>query len=175
MERARRCLIMTTGQISTTMDLLIPRAQELACSRAHWSVTTRRRVQLGGRRWQSTCSQILIIGFHIAVGILANTHSSYAAISDIPDDHYLTAQSAMECRQAGGRWAPISRVPTTVMGCAKPTPDAGNFCHDNQDCATLCITVRNEKSVENICYGWSSAAGECLRLAKNPSREICFD
>lgn len=109
------------------------------------------------------------------MGILTATNSSYGAPSNAPEDHYLTAKSAAECRQAGGRWAPISRVPTTVMACAKPTPDAGKPCHVNHDCLTLCIVDESEKFAEHICYGWSSAVGECLRLAENPSREICYD
>ena len=91
------------------------------------------------------------------------------------DERYLITESAIECREAGGRWVPSSRVPVTVMSCAKPTPDAGEICHQNEDCASLCISAINAQSIENLCYGWSSATGECLRLVENPYKEICFD
>ena len=101
--------------------------------------------------------------------------SLHAANTSTSDTPYLTAASASECRRAGGRWVPISRVPVDVMSCAKPTPDAGESCNHNRDCSTLCIAKTDGSSSENICYGWSSAIGECLRLAENPSRETCFD
>ena len=114
------------------------------------------------------CIGIMIIGSVSTYG------SSTTTLPEL-DERYLPATSATECREVGGRWVPSSRVPVTVMSCAKPTTDAGKVCFRNDDCSSLCIRPANAKSIQNICYGWSSAVGECLRLAENPSKEVCFD
>ena len=163
-----------TGQISTTTDPPMPRALAPACDRAHWSATTR-RLQLDASYQRTKGGLILLIGLGITVATSVPTDGSNVAKPAMLDERYLKTNSATECREARGRWVPSSRVPLMVMSCAKPTPDAGKICHQSDDCASLCIRARNDTSVENICYGWSSAIGECLRLAENPSREICFD
>ena len=89
--------------------------------------------------------------------------------------NYLTPQS---CRDFGGRWLALSRVPEEVMGCSAPTPDAGKQCWEKENCVSECVVQKASKNRAKMgtCFGWHHLTGECVAIFDGKSNDvICFD